>query len=240
MIIDILTGFPEYFAGTLNRSILRNALLADAAEIWVHNLRHYTADRHGNIDDAPFGGGAGMVMLAQPIWAALDMLTAERKRSATRIYLTPQGETLTQPRVHDLAKAEWLVLLCGHYKGVDARVFERDPWLELSIGDYVLSGGEPAAAVVVDAIVRQLPGVVGDPESAATDSFEDGLLDAPYYTRPESISGLTVPEVLLSGHHERIREWRQQQREARTQARRPDLWAARQAANNQKQNETKP
>jgi tRNA (guanine37-N1)-methyltransferase len=226
MIIDILTGFPEIFSGLVNSSIVRNALVSNAADIWVHNLRHFTTDRHGNIDDAPYGGGAGMVLMAQPVWAALETLTRERKGEPTRIFLTPQGNLLTQERVRALTTASWLILLCGHYKDVDARVFERDPWQEISIGDYVLSGGELPAAVLVDAIVRLLPGVINDPQSADSDSFEDGLLDAPYYTRPDIADGLTVPDPLLSGHHERIENWRQEQRRMRTQERRPDLWEA--------------
>ncbi len=229
MIIDILTGFPEIFSGLVNRSILRNALLSGAADIWVHDLRHYTSDRHGNIDDAPYGGGAGMVLMAQPVWAALDALQNARSGEPQRIYLSPQGVTLTQARVRELANVSWLILLCGHYKDVDARIFERDAWSEISIGDYVLSGGELPAAVLVDAVVRLLPGVISDAESSDTDSFEDGLLDAPYYTKPEEIDGLRVPEVLLSGHHEKIRRWRAEQRAARTKTRRPDLWESYQA-----------
>jgi tRNA (guanine37-N1)-methyltransferase len=224
MIIDILTGFPEVFSGLVNSSIIRNALQSDAAEIWVHNLRHYTSDRHGNIDDSPYGGGPGMVLMAQPVWAALDSLASARGLEPTRIYLTPQGTPLVQRRVRELVESEWLVLLCGHYKDVDARVFERDVWREVSIGDYVLSGGEIPAAALVDAIVRLLPEVISDPESAASDTFEDGLLDAPYYTRPEEVAGLRIPDSLLSGHHDRIRRWRMAQRIERTKARRPDLW----------------
>jgi len=226
MTIDILTGFPEIFTGLVNSSILRNAMLADAAEIWVHNLRHYTSDRHGNIDDAPYGGGAGMVLMAQPVWAALDYLSGVREGTPLLIYLSPQGETLKQRRVRDLCGAERLVLLCGHYKDVDGRIFERDVWLEVSVGDYVLSGGEIPAAALADAIVRLLPGVISDPESADSDSFEDGLLDAPYYTRPEEVSGYRVPDAMLTGHHENIRRWRTAQRLSRTKDRRPDLWNA--------------
>jgi tRNA (guanine37-N1)-methyltransferase len=224
MIIDILTGFPEVFSGLVNSSIVRAALIRGAVEIWVHDLRHYTDDPHGNIDDAPFGGGAGMVLMAQPVFAALDALKKMRTGSPSCIFLTPQGEPLRQERVREFAATEWLVLLCGHYKDVDARVFERDRWLEISVGDYVLSGGEIPAAMLVDAVVRLLPGVIGDPESAGSDSFEDGLLDAPYYTRPEEIDGLRVPEPLLSGHHARIRQWRLERRRERTRQRRPDLW----------------
>jgi tRNA (guanine37-N1)-methyltransferase len=234
MIVDILSGFPEMFIGFVNRSIIRNAMLAGAAEIWVHDLRHYTSDRHGNIDDAPYGGGAGMVLMAQPVWAALDALSKVRAGEPLRIYLSPQGQMLTQSHVRDLAVRPWIVLLCGHYKDVDARVFERESWTEVSIGDYVLSGGELPAAVLVDAVVRLQAGAISDAESAATDSFEDGLLDAPYYTMPEEINGLRVPDVLLSGHHEKIRVWREEQRQARTQARRPDLWHAYQAREKKK------
>jgi tRNA (guanine37-N1)-methyltransferase len=229
MIIDILTGFPEMFPGLANSSILRNALLSGAADIWVHDLRHYTSDRHGNIDDAPYGGGSGMVLMAQPVWTALDMLREARSGEPMRIYLSPQGQPLSQARVRQLAAEPWMVLLCGHYKDVDARIFERDPWSEISIGDYVLSGGEIPAAVLVDAVVRLLPGVISDAESADTDSFEDGLLDAPHYTKPDETQGLRVPDVLLSGHHERIRRWRAEQRLERTKLKRPDLWNAYQA-----------
>ncbi|MBU0508533.1 tRNA (guanosine(37)-N1)-methyltransferase TrmD [bacterium] len=224
MTIDILTGFPEIFSGLVNHSILRNALLSDAVEIWVHNLRYYTNDRHGSIDDAPYGGSAGMVLMAQPIWAALDSLRKLRNREATLLCMSAQGMPLTQSKVRELSGEEWLIVLCGHYKDVDARVFERDPWIELSVGDYVLSGGEIPAAILVDAVTRLLPGVMTDPQSAATDSFEDGLLDAPHYTRPDEIDGLRVPETLLSGHHEQIEKWHVRQRVERTRARRPDLW----------------
>jgi tRNA (guanine37-N1)-methyltransferase len=224
MIIDILTGFPEIFTGLVNSSIVRGALLRGVVEIWVHDLRHYTDDLHGNIDDAPFGGGAGMVLMAQPVFAALDAVKEMRAGTPLRIFLTPQGEPLKQEEVRRISGAPWLILLCGHYKDVDARVFERDRWLAISVGDYVLSGGEIPAAMLVDAVVRLLPGVIGDPESAGSDSFEDGLLDAPYYTRPEEIEGLRVPEPLLSGHHARILQWRLEQRRQRTQQRRPDLW----------------
>jgi tRNA (guanine37-N1)-methyltransferase len=226
MIIDILTGFPEIFSGFVNSSIIRNALLCDAAEVWVHDLRHYTKDRHGNIDDSPYGGGAGMVLMAEPVWTAIDALSAIRQAKPLCVFFTPQGETLTQSRVRELLPNSWLILLCGHYKDVDARVFERDEWLELSIGDYVVSGGELPAAILVDALLRLLPGVISDSESADTDSFEDGLLDAPYYTRPEDINGLRVPDDLLSGHHEKIKRWRLAQRIGRTKTRRPDLWQA--------------
>jgi tRNA (guanine37-N1)-methyltransferase len=224
VIIDILTGFPEMLDGAVNQSIVRNALICDACRIWIHDLRHYTSERHGKIDDSPYGGGAGMVLAAQPIFACLDKLNPNRAGGPRRIYLSPQGTTLTQSKVEALTSEPWLILLCGHYKDVDARVFERDEWEELSVGDYVTSGGELPAALLTDAIVRRLPGVIGDDESALTDSFADGLLDAPYYTKPEAIEGLTVPEVLISGNHAKIAAWRREQKIARTKLKRPDLW----------------
>lgn len=236
VIIDILSGFPEMFPGLVNSSIMRAALLEGKLDLWVHDLRHYTSDRHGKIDDTPYGGGAGMVLMAQPVFACLDSLRRGRAGEPRLIFLTPQGETFTQKRAHEFSTSEWLVLLCGHYKDVDARVFARDRWEEVSIGDYVLSGGELAAAVVVDAVVRLIPGVLGNAESSAGDSFEDGLLDAPYFTKPEVIEGLGVPEVLLSGHHGQIAAWRQAQRLQRTEQRRPDLTVSS-GANELKQKE---
>lgn len=224
MIIDVLTGFPEMFNGLINSSIIRGALLSDVVDIWVHDLRHYTNDPHGNIDDTPYGGGAGMVLMAEPVFNALSALGDMRQGEPVRIFLTPQGEILTQQRVRKYLSMEWIILLCGHYKDVDARVFQRFAWTEVSIGDFVLSGGEIPAAALVDAVVRLLPGVISDPESAESDSFENGLLDAPYYTKPETIEGLRVPDILLSGHHENIRQWRQEQRTRRTRERRLDLW----------------
>lgn len=224
MIIDILSGFPEVFPGLINNSILRNALAIDAVEIWVHNLRHFTADPHGNIDDKPYGGGAGMVLMVQPVWSALDMLLKIRRMKPLLIYLSPQGKHLSQSWIRELAAESWIVILCGHYKDVDARIFERDSWTEISLGDYILTGGEVAAAALTDAVVRLLPRVLHDPESAESDSFENGLLDCSYYTRPEEIQGFRVPDMLLSGHHEKIRSWRFLQQQQRTSQRRPDLW----------------
>lgn len=234
MTIDILTGLPELLGGTVNSSILRNALLSGICDIWVHDLRHFTVDRHGKIDDTPYGGGPGMILSAQPVFGCLDNLLSKRTGSPKLIYLTPQGRTLEQTHVQALTETEWLILLCGHYKEVDARVFQKYQWDEVSIGDYVLSGGELPAAVLVDAIVRLLPGSLGDDLSAKTDSFSDGLLDAPYYTKPEEIESLRVPDVLLSGHHKNIAKWRQEQKVSRTKERRPDLWEAYRIANEQK------
>ncbi len=225
MIIDILTGFPELLSGPLNESIVARALIEQKVEIWAHDVRHYTSDRHGKIDDIPYGGGAGMIMMAQPIFASLDAVKKYRAplEKARKIFMTPQGKKLNQELVDEIAREEWLVVLCGHYKDVDARVFLRDEWEEISIGDFVVSGGELPAALLVDAVVRRLPGVLGDEESANSDSFAQGDLDTPYYTKPEVIEGLQVPEVLLSGHHAKIEEWRRSQRKLRTEQRRPDL-----------------
>jgi tRNA (guanine37-N1)-methyltransferase len=165
-----------------------------------------------------------MILRAQPVFSCLDRIMNTRKKTPLRIYMSPQGEILNQPLVETLCLQEWLIILCGHYKDVDARVFERDSWFEISLGDYIVSGGELPAAVLVDAIVRLLPGSLGDEQSAKTDSFADGLLDAPYYTKPEMIEGMSAPEILISGHHKNIAAWRQEQKEMRTRKRRPDLW----------------
>ncbi len=235
MIIDILTGFPELFSGPLNESIIARALHERKVELWAHDIRHYTTDRHGKIDDIPYGGGAGMILMAQPIFSCLDAVHTYREKSAKRprkIFMSPQGAPLTQVLVDDIAESEWLIILCGHYKDIDARVFERDQWEEISVGDFVVSGGEIPAALLIDAVVRRLPGVLGDEESANSDSFVRGDLDSPSYTKPDEILGMRVPDVLLSGHHARIEEWRQAMREKRTRERRPDL------VNKEKKNST--
>ncbi|MCB9357142.1 MAG: tRNA (guanosine(37)-N1)-methyltransferase TrmD [Calditrichaeota bacterium] len=225
MTIDLLTAFPELLSGPLSHSIVQRALLGNHAEIWLHDLRHYTSDRHGKLDDIPYGGGSGMIMMAQPVFACLDQVMTYRKPMTVprRMFMSPQGRPLTQNLVDELSREEWLIVLCGHYKDVDARVFERDSWEEISIGDFVVSGGELPAALMVDAVIRRIPGVLGDQASADSDSFAGGDLDAPYYTKPEVIEGLRVPEVLLSGHHAKIAQWRTEQRRLRTTERRPDL-----------------
>ena len=191
-------------------------------EVEVHDIRKWTTDKHGKIDDTPFGGGAGMVMAIQPIVDAIADLKSQRDYDKV-IYLTPDGERLTQPRVNQLSLCGNLILLCGHYKGVDQRIREQVINLELSIGDYVLSGGELAAAVLADALVRLVPGTIGDGESALTDSFQDGLLAPPVYTRPADWNGHKVPDVLLGGHHAEIEKWRMEQALERTKRLRPDL-----------------
>ena len=191
-------------------------------EVEVHDIRQWTTDKHGKIDDTPFGGGAGMVMAIQPIVDAIADLKSQRHYDEI-IYLTPDGERLGQPRINQLSLCGNLLLLCGHYKGIDQRIRDHVVTMELSIGDYVLSGGELAAAVLADAIVRLVPGAIGDGASALTDSFQDGLLAPPVYTRPAEWQGHKVPEVLLGGHHAEIEQWRLDEALKRTKQLRPDL-----------------
>lgn len=222
MRIDIITCLPRLLDSFFGHSILQRAQQGGHVEVLVHDLRDYTADKHRRIDDYPFGGGAGMVMQIEPIAKCIRALQAERTYDDV-IYMTPDGERLAQPLVNRLSLAQNLIILCGHYKGVDERVREHFITREISIGDYVLSGGELAAAVLSDAIIRLIPGVLGDETSALTDSFQDDLLAPPIYTRPASFEGWNVPEILLSGHEAMIDNWRYEQALARTQARRPDL-----------------
>ena len=222
MRIDVVTGFPKLMAGPLNESILRRAQEKGAAEIVLHDLRDHASDRHRTIDDAPFGGGAGMILKPEPVFSCIERLQSARTYDAV-IYLTADGERLTQPLANALSLSANLVLLCGHYKGIDERIRERLITREISIGDYVLTGGELPALVLIDALVRLLPGVLHDGTSLLNDSFQDGLLDAPQYTRPAEFREMRVPEVLLSGNHEVIERWRQEQREERTRQRRTDM-----------------
>jgi len=223
MRIDIITIFPEAFA-PLDLSILGRARAAGIVDIRVHNLRDFTTDRHRTVDDYPYGGGAGMVMKPEPFFAAVEAIMREARTARPRIILTtPQGRLFTQEIAKELASWDHLILLCGHYEGVDERVSEGLATDEISIGDYVLTGGELAAMVIVDAVVRLIPGVVGEEESVRQDSFSEGLLDYPQYTRPPEFRGMRVPEVLLSGHHEQIRRWRRKEALRRTLLRRPDL-----------------
>jgi tRNA (guanine37-N1)-methyltransferase len=222
MRIDIVTGLPKLLESTLQESIIRRAQDKGKVEILVHDLREYTHDKHKTIDDTPYGGGAGMVLKPEPVFECVETLRAQRRYDEI-ILLAADGEKLDQVVANDLSLKENVLLICGHYKGVDERVRESLVTRELSIGDYVLTGGELAAAVVVDAVVRLVPGVLNDSESALSDSFQDGLLGAPQYTRPPEYRGMKVPEVLLSGNHAEIEEWRQRQRLVRTQKRRSDL-----------------
>lgn len=229
MRIDILTLFPSMFEGPLNASIQGRARDAKLVEVHVHDIRDWSTDKHNKVDDRPFGGGPGMVMMCQPLHDAVLAVENMDPRPAQRILLTPQGERTTQTTVETLASHERLLMIAGHYEGIDERVIEELAPLELSIGDYVLSGGELPALVLVDAITRLIPGVLGHENSAAEDSFsvkdEDGqpLLDTPHYTRPREWNEAAVPEVLLSGDHGAIAQWRHQQRVDRTTKRRPDL-----------------
>jgi len=223
MRVDIVTIFPEAFA-PLDLSILGRARERGLLEIVVWDLREFTTDRHRQVDDSPYGGGAGMVMKPEPFFAAVDAIRAAAPPTSPRIILTsPQGERLTHALARRLAGEAHLVILCGHYEGIDERVGEGLAAEEISIGDYVLTGGELPAMVIVDAVARFIPGVVGDAQSVEADSFAEGLLDYPQYTRPAEFRGMKVPEVLLSGDHETIRRWRRAQRLHRTLVRRPDL-----------------
>mgnify|MGYP005838534925 CR=1 FL=1 len=233
MRIDVLTLFPEMFPGVLGASIIKRAAAAGAVTFGVHDIRQWTVNKHGKVDAPPFGGGPGMVMQCQPVWDALEAVRAMDAAPPLPIVLTPQGQPLTQPRVEQLAALPRLLLVCGHYEGIDERVLDRlrdeGDMLELSIGDYVLSGGEVAAMVVIDAVVRLLPGVLGDATSAHHESFASGAggqLDYPHYAKPRQWDGRDVPDVLLSGDHAKIAAWRAEQSRLRTAQRRPDLVSA--------------
>jgi tRNA (guanine37-N1)-methyltransferase len=222
MRIDILTVLPEMIDGMIHCSILQRAQDRGLAEIYLHNLRDYTTDKWRRVDDYPFGGEAGMVMQIEPIDRAITKLKEEREYDEI-IYTSPDGERFDQPMANRLSMLKNIVILCGHYKGIDYRIREHLVTKEISIGDYVLTGGELAVAVIADAVVRLLPGAIGDEQSALSDSFQDGLLAPPVYTRPAEYNGWKVPDILLSGHERKIREWRLQQAQERTERLRPDL-----------------
>ncbi len=222
MRIDILTVMPEMLESPLGCSILKRAQDKGLAKIVVHNLRDYTTNKHRKVDDYPFGGEAGMVMQIQPVDDCISKLKLERQYDEV-IFVTPDGETLNQPMANRLSMAENLIILCGHYKGIDYRIREHLVTKEISIGDYVLTGGELPAAIITDAIVRLIPGAIGDEQSALSDSFQDNLLAPPVYTRPAEYKGWKVPEILLSGHQAKIDEWKHEQALSRTRLLRPDL-----------------
>ena len=222
MRIDVLTILPRLLDGPFADSILKRAQEKGLLELHVHNIRDYTQDKHNRVDDTPYGGQAGMVMTIQPIADLIEKLQSERSYDEV-IYMTPDGETLKQGVSNTLSLKQNIIILCGHYKGVDQRIRDRYITREISIGDFVLTGGELAAAVVVDSIVRLIPGVIGDEASALSDSFQDGLLAPPVYTRPAEYDGMKVPEVLLSGHFDNIEAWQHEQSLERTRRLRPDL-----------------
>lgn len=222
MRIDIITVLPEMLTGFVGTSILARAQKKGLAEIHIHNLRDYTTDKHRRVDDYPFGGFAGMVMQCQPIDDCISHLKAERHYDAI-IFTTPDGRQFDQPMANSFSLMQNVIILCGHYKGIDYRIREHLITHEVSIGDYVLTGGELAAAVMTDAIVRLIPGVLSDEQSALSDSFQDNLLAAPVYTRPADYKGWRVPDILLSGHEAKIKDWELTQSLERTRRLRPDL-----------------
>lgn len=223
MRIDVLTLFPEVFTTFIETSIIGRATSAGLLEIQLTNIRDFTADAHRSVDDKPFGGGPGMVMMCGPVFDAVEQVDAQSDVSSARILLTPQGQRLTQSKLSELAGKPRLLMVCGHYEGFDERIRIGLQVEEISIGDYVLSGGEAAAMVLIDGVVRLLDGALGSESSACNDSFSTGLLEYPQYTRPREFKGMTVPEVLLSGDHAKIEAWRQEQALNRTRTRRPDL-----------------
>ena len=239
MQIDVITAFPNILRDPLNESILKQAKQRIALEIRLLDLRQFATDKHHIIDDTPYGGGPGMVLKPEPLFKALEYVFSdvENRANARVIFPTPQGRLFDQQIAHELAETARLVFICGHYKAVDQRVI--DAWVtdEISIGDYVLSGGEIPTLVMIDGIVRLIPGAINDLESALSDSFQDGLLDCPHYTRPENFAGMAVPEVLLSGNHQKIAQWRLEKRIEQTRRRRPDLY--QQYLETQKKNKNK-
>jgi tRNA (guanine37-N1)-methyltransferase len=223
MRIDILTIFPEMFQGPFEFSIVKRAIESGLVEIHIHNIRDFAIDKHKKVDDYPFSGGGGMVMLPEPIERAISFLKNERNYDEV-IYTTPDGHLFDQPTANQLSCSKNLIILCGHYKGIDQRLRDNIITKEISIGDYVLSGGELAAAVITDSLVRIIPGAISDETSALTDSFQDGLLAPPVYTRPAEYKGWKVPDILLSGNDKEIETWKHEQAMEKTRIRRPDLY----------------
>ena len=226
MQIFVITPFPAIPEAVIGESILRRASEKEIVDYHMIDLREFTEGKHRQIDDYPFGGGTGMVMLAEPILKAMDRVRElyNGDKGLRVVFPSPQAKVLSQETSRDLSEADGIAFICGHYKGIDERVRETVVTDEISIGDYVVTGGELPAMVILDSVVRLIPGVLGDEESANTDSFTHDLLDHPHYTRPEEVKGLKVPEVLMSGHHANVDAWRQEQRELRTKKNRPDLW----------------
>ena len=222
MRIDILTVVPSLLESPFEHSILKRAKSKGLAEIFIHNIRDWSTAKHSSVDDYAYGGGAGMVLMIEPVVACIESLQSERRYDEV-IYTSPDGELFTQSKANQLSLCNNLIILCGHYKGIDERIRKHFITREISIGDYVLSGGELAAAVLSDAIIRLLPGVLNDESSALTDSFQDGLIAPPVYTRPSDYRGMKVPDILLSGHATEIEKWRHEESLKRTKDRRPDL-----------------
>jgi len=235
--VTVLTLFPEMFPGFLGHSLAGKALLAGIWSLETVDIRDFASDKHRSVDDAPFGGGPGMVLMPEVVDSALR---ARHRGAAPAVYLTPRGRRLDQAMVRGYAARASLTLLCGRFEGVDERVLEANGVEEVSLGDFVLSGGEPAALALIDAVVRLLPGVVGAEETLEEESFERGLLEYPHYTRPAEWQGRKVPEVLISGHHEKVKTWRRRQAEAVTRERRPDLWQRYLAAVNRSEEGNEP
>ena len=221
MRFDIITIFPELITDAISQSIPGRAIKAGLAEVVAHDLRSYTEDKHKTVDDTPYGGGAGMIFKPEPLAKAIEDVRGESE--APVVYMTAEGCRLDQESANGFSLMDRVVVICGHYRGIDERIREKYVTHELSIGDYVLSGGELPALVLMDAVIRLIPGAIGDAESALDDSFQNGLLDAPWYTRPREFEGMTVPDVLLNGDHAKIARWREDQALARTKERRPDL-----------------
>jgi len=225
MRIDILTPFPELIAGAFNESMIKRAREKGIVEIKFWDIRKQTRDKHNTVDDYPYGGGAGMILKPEPIFRTMDKIQNERPDPGRRVlFMTPQGKPFDQNMALQLSEEDHLIFICGHYRGVDERVIEQLVTDEISIGDYILTGGELAAAVISDAVIRLLPGVLGNSDSAEGDSFTCGLLDHPHYTRPEMYRDHKVPDVLLTGHHANVESWRNEQALERTKKRRPDLY----------------
>jgi tRNA (guanine37-N1)-methyltransferase len=235
MRIDILTLFPGMFRGPFDESIIKRALDAGLASINVHDIRDWAEGKHSVADDYPYGGGPGMVMKPEPVFAATEAVLGMAPERGPILLMTPIGRQFDHDLALELADEERLVILCGHYEGLDARVHEHLATLEISVGDYVLSGGEIPAMVVVDAVIRQIPGALGSPESAEQESFTEGILEAPHYTRPPEFRGWEVPEVLLSGHHAEVAKWRRRQNLLLTAQRRPDLLEGVSLSNEEKE-----
>lgn len=234
MKIDILTLFPEMFTGVFGESILKKAQEKEAVSLNVVNFRNYSENKHQNVDDYPYGGGAGMVLTPQPIFDAVDDLVKDHTKKPRVILMCPQGDKYTQKKAEELAKEDHLIFVCGHYEGYDERIREFVVTDEISIGDFVLTGGELASMVIVDSVVRLLPNVLGNEDSSIKDSYSSGRLEHPHYTRPANFRGMEVPDVLLSGNHKKIEEWRERESFRRTYLRRPDLLELNQLSDKEK------